>query len=115
MSRRRLKVNDAMLGCIRYRHAMRPTGEMHRRRTKSLPYGNEVELWCPHCGSFRYDTYNRLGKVHVQTYDLSPAYRKALDLMRSMELDRNTDVTLEVLHRLRTSPAPRRGRLRMAS
>jgi hypothetical protein len=106
---RRLEITDAELGCIRYRHAMRPSGEI-RRRVREQAYGNEVTLRCGECGSLRFDTYDRLGQVTVRSYDLTPRYQAALDLIRGRQLDRNTDITLEVLRRLRAQPqaAPRR-------
>lgn len=107
---KRLAITDDELGCIRYRHAMRPTGEM-RRRLREQAFGNEVTLRCEMCGSFRFDTYDRLGKVTVRSYELTPAYQRALDLIAARGLDRNTDVTLEVLRRLR-KPQPKPTRLR---
>jgi hypothetical protein len=112
---RRIEITDAELGCIRYRHAMRPTGEIRRRkRERDAPFGNEVTLRCGECGSYRFDTYDRLGQVTVRSYELTPSYQAALDLIAARGLDRNTDVTLEVLRRLR-KPTPQPTRLRRVS
>lgn len=116
MAPRRLEITDDLLECIRFRHAMRPTGEVRQRRPRDEPFGNEVTLRCGFCGSYRFDTYDRLGAVTVRSYDLTPAYQAALDLVRGRQLDRNTDVTLEVMRRLRASGGePKRVQLRRVS
>jgi hypothetical protein len=118
VTRRRIEIPDHLLGCIRYRHAMRPDGMVPRRRRMESVYATEVTLHCDFCGSDRHDWYNSLGQLEAQTYDLTAEYEAALRVMRTGHVDRFADATLEVVARLREpkpKPVTKARRLRAVS